>query len=114
MKSGSWNGAGGTDRLTWAHEARGGGAGSQRPGGLERIGSSLSRIEIKTRDGLRARTRPGQSPLGWPSLQGRWSRRARRYVCPGPSRTGAVSSDTWQVPLRGVEKRRDVIPELTP
>ena len=89
----SWNSAGGTDRLTWAHEARGGGTGSQRPGGLERIRSSLSRSEIKTRDGLRAHNRPGQSPLGWPSLQGGWSRHARHYVCPGASHTGRCRSE---------------------
>ena len=110
----SWNSTGGTDRLTWAHEARGGGAGSQRPGGLERIRSSLSRSEIKTRDGLRAHNRPGQSPLGWPSLQGGWSRHARHYVCPGPSHTGRCCQLTHtQVPLRGAEKGHDVIPELT-
>ena len=47
MKAGSWNGAGGTDRLNWAREERGGGAGPERSGGLERIRSSLSRSEIK-------------------------------------------------------------------
>ena len=34
----SWNSAGGTDRLTWAHETRGGGAGSRGLGGWRGFG----------------------------------------------------------------------------
>ena len=73
MKAGSWNGAGGTDRLNWAREERGGGAGPERSGGLERIRSSLSRSEIKRRERGWGLPQPGQGPLRWPSLQGGWS-----------------------------------------
>lgn len=50
---------------------------------------------------------PGQSPLRWSSLQGGWSRCARRHVCPGPSRTGALSSDTHR--CHSEVLRRDVM-----
>ena len=71
MKAGSWNGAGGTDRLNWAREERGREAGPEGSGGLERIRSSLSRSEIETREGLGAGgcPSPGRARSGGPACR---------------------------------------------